>query len=251
VSALVALSQLVEDPALLETAAIAGDELIAAAERSTGGWLWPDPRRASMHGLCGFAHGAAGIGHALLELWKASGQTRFRDAGTGAFDYERSWFDRRGTWPDLREIERRAGRDVPAPPAPTWCNGVPGIALSRLRATRLLESEAVRQDAHAALALTREHVAELSSRAPDDFSLCHGAAGAADVLLYAADASGLAERIGVIGIECHHRPASSFPCGIPYGETPGLFIGLAGIGLFYLRLFDPRIPTALVIHRPA
>ena len=251
VSALVALSELVEDPTLLGMAAIAGDELIAAAERSNGGWLWTDSRRASMHGLCGFAHGAAGIGHALLELWNAGGQTRFRDAGTAAFDYERSWFDRRGTWPDLREIERRAGYDVPVRPAPSWCNGVPGIALSRLRATRLVGSEAVRRDAHVALALTREHVAELSLRAPDDFSLCHGAAGAADVLLYAADTSGLAERIGVIGIERHRRTASTFPCGIPYGETPGLFLGLAGIGLFYLRLSDPAIPTALVIHRRA
>jgi lantibiotic modifying enzyme len=250
VSALVVLSDVVEDPTLLETAVIVGDELIAAAQRSDSGWLWPDPRRASQHGLCGFSHGAAGIGHALLELWSSTGERRFRDAGVGAFDYERSWFVRRdGTWPDLREIERRAGRDVPAPASPTWCHGAPGIALSRLRATRLLESAAVRDDADAALALTRRHVGDLSSRAPDDFSLCHGAAGAADVLLYGADISGLAERIGAVGIERHHRSGSTFPCGIPNGETPGLFIGLAGVGLFYLRLFDPRITTALVIHR--
>lgn len=251
ISALLALSQLVVDPTLVDTAVIAGDELIAAAERSNDGWLWPDPQRPSMHGLCGFSHGAAGIGHALLELWAATEETRFRDAGTGAFDYERSWFVRRaGTWPDLREIERRAGRDVPAPVSPTWCHGAPGIALSRLRATQLLESEAVRDDLDAALALTRRDVGELSARAPDDFSLCHGAAGAADVLLCAADGSGLAERIGAVGIERHHRPpSSSFPCGVPYGETPSLFIGLAGIGLFYLRLFDRDIPTALMIYR--
>jgi lantibiotic modifying enzyme len=250
VSALVALSHLMDDPTLLDTAVIAGDELIAAAERSDGGWLWPEPRRTSLHGLCGLAHGAAGIGHALLELWTASGQTRFRDAGTRAFDYERSWFERRGIWPDLREIERRADPDVPAPGSPTWCNGAPGIALSRLRATRLLASEAVRADARVALALTREHVSELLSRAPDDFSLCHGAAGTADVLLYAAGDCSLAKQIGVVGIERHYRTALSFPCGTPDGETPGLFIGLAGIGLFYLRLVDSRIPTALLIHKP-
>jgi lantibiotic modifying enzyme len=241
-----------------------------------------------VHGLCGFAHGAAGIGHALLELWRATGEARFHDAGMGAFDYERSWFARGdGSWPDLREIERRAGLDIPAPVSPTWCNGAPGIALSRLRAAQLLESEpvsddadaalaltrrheseavrddanaaltltrrhdseAVRNDADAALTLTRRHVTELSVRAPDDFSLCHGAAGAADVLLYGADTSGLAERIGALGIERHHRTGSRFPGGLRYGATPGLFVGLAGIGLFYLRLSDPTIPTALVIHR--
>lgn len=250
VSALLALSDLVDDPTFLESAATVGDELIGAAERSDAGWLWPHPDRATLHGLCGFAHGAAGIGHALLELWAATGETRFRDAGEGAFDYERSWFVRRGgTWPDLREIERRAGTDVPAPVSSTWCQGAPGIALSRLRAGRLLQSDAVCADADAALALTRTHLADLSSHAPDDFSLCHGAAGAADVLLYGSDASGLAERIGAVGLERHHRPASSFPCGIPHGETPGLFIGLAGIGLFYLRLCTPSIATALVIHR--
>jgi lantibiotic biosynthesis protein len=250
VSALVALSDIVDDPSLIEKAAIAADELIGAAQRSDVGWLWPDPQRASLHGLCGFSHGAAGIGHALLELWAATGETRFRDAGEGAFDYERSWFVRRGgTWPDLREIERRAGSDVPAPVSPTWCQGAPGIALSRLRAGRLLQSGTVCADADAALALTRRHAADLSSHAPDDFSLCHGAAGAADVLLYGKDASGLAERIGAVGIERHHRPSSSFPCGIPHGETPGLFIGLAGIGLFYLRLVNPSISTVLVINR--
>jgi lantibiotic modifying enzyme len=249
VSALVALSDLVECPTVLEFAVVAGDELTAAAERSDGGWCWPDPQRSSQHGLCGFSHGAAGIGHALLELWGATGEDRFRDAGLAAFDYERSWFEAcGGSWPDLRAIERRAGRDIPAPVSPTWCHGAPGIALSRLRAAQLLESEAVRADADAALALTRRHVAELGSRAPDDFSLCHGAAGAADVLLYGADRSGLAEQIGELGIERHHRPASSFPCGIPHGETPGLFIGLAGIGLFYLRLHDRSIPTALVMY---
>jgi lantibiotic biosynthesis protein len=249
VSALVALADLVDDRSLLEIAAIAGDELLAAAERSADGWLWPDPRRPSLHGLCGLSHGAAGIGHALLELWSATRETRFRVAGAAAFDYERSWFVRRhGSWPDLREIERRAGRDVPAPVSPTWCHGPPGIALSRLRGAQLLESDALRDDAHAALALTRRHVAELGSHAPDDFSLCHGAAGAADVLLHAADPSGLAERIGEIGLERHHGAAPGFPCGIPHGETQGLFLGLAGVGLFYLRLADPSIPTALVIH---
>jgi lantibiotic modifying enzyme len=248
VSALIAVAELMEDPTLLEIAVIVGDELIAAARRSTDGCWWPDPRRRSVHGLCGFSHGASGIGHALVELWGVTGEIRFRDAGAAAFDYERSWFvGREGSWPDLREIERRAGRDVPAPVSPTWCHGPPGIALARLRGARLLQSDAVRDDAQAALSLTRRHVAELSSRAPDDFSLCHGAAGCADVLLYAADRSGLAEQIGAIGIERHHRPGSSFPCGIPHGETPGLFLGLAGIGLFYLRLVDASIPTALVI----
>jgi lantibiotic modifying enzyme len=250
VSALVALSDVLEDPSLLELGVTVGDELLAAAERTDSGWLWPNPSRPTEHGLCGLAHGAAGIGHALVELWAATGEPRFRDAGAAAFDYERSWFaGRAGTWPDLRGIERRAGRDVPAPVSNTWCQGAPGIALSRLRAAALLGSDALHADAEAALALTRRYVAALSSLAPDDFSLCHGAAGAADVLLYGADDSALARPIGDVGIERHHLSSTSFPCGVPHGETPGLLIGLAGIGLFYLRLSNPCIDTILVVHR--
>lgn len=248
-SALVVLADAMTDPSLLEIGASVGDELIAAAERTSDGWFWPAPRRAWAYGLCGFSHGAAGAGHALAELWAVSGEVRFRDAALAAFDYERAWFRRRnGAWPDLREIDRRAGPDVPAPVSPTWCNGAPGIALSRLRAAPLLESDAVLADADAALALTRAHVAELGLYAPEEFSLCHGAAGAADVLLYGEDASGLAEQIGTIGIEYYHGPVARFPCAVAYGETPGLFTGLAGIGLFYLRLHDSNVPTVLVTH---
>lgn len=248
--ALVVLSDALEDASLLELGVTAGDELLAAAERTDAGWLWPNPSRPREHGLCGLAHGASGIGHALVELWAATDEPRFRDAGVAAFDYERSWFaDRDGTWPDLRGIGRRAGRDVPARASTSWCHGAPGIALSRLRAAALLRSEAVRADADAALALTRRHVTELGSLAPDDFCLCHGAAGAADVLLCAAGDAGLARRIGDVGIERHHLAAIGFPCGVRYGEAPGLMIGLAGIGLFYLRLSDPRIETMLVVHR--
>jgi lantibiotic modifying enzyme len=248
--ALFALSGVLEDASLLELGVTVGDELLTAAERTDTGWLWPNPRLPPEHGLCGLAHGAAGIGHALVELWAATGEPRFRDAGAAAFDYERSWFaGRRGTWPDLRGIERRAGRDVPAPVSNTWCQGAPGIALSRLRAAALLRSEALRDDADAALAITRRHVGDLSSLAPDDFSLCHGAAGAADVLLYGDRDSELARRIGDVGIERHHLTSTSFPCGVPHGETPGLLIGLAGIGLFYLRLADRCIDPILIVHR--
>ena len=247
--ALVVLAEMLDDASLLELSVTVGDELLAAVERTDSGWLWPNPSRPSEHGLCGLAHGAAGIGHALLELWAATGELRFRDAGAAAFDYERSWFAaRNGTWPDLRGIERRAGRDVPAPVSNTWCQGAPGIALSRLRAAALLPSEAVHEEVAAALARTRLHVARLSSLAPDDFSLCHGAAGAADVLLCGGDFA-LARRIGDVGIERHHQASAGFPCGVPHGETQGLFIGLAGIGLFYLRLSDPRIATMLLLHR--
>jgi lantibiotic modifying enzyme len=246
---LVALGELVPESWLIDTAARLGDELVARADGSAAGWSWPAPGQRSMHSLCGYAHGAAGIGHALAELFSVTGEVRFRDAALRAFDFERSWLDARsGTWPDLRGVARRAGRDAPVPASDSWCNGAVGIALSRLRAADLLFSERLRGEADIALAACERHVRELLVLAADDFSLCHGAAGAADVLVH-ADGRYLAARLGRRGIDLYGR--SGFPCGVPLGDTPGLLLGSSGIALFYLRLSRPQVPSALLIHRGA
>lgn len=256
VAGLVALTDSVEELSLVDAAVELGNELIARAETTSAGWSWALPGRRLMHNLCGFSHGAAGIGYALAELFGVTGDARFGDAAERAFDHERSWFDSRtGTWPDLRHVARQAGRDAPMPISDSWCNGVLGIALSRLRAAGLLESPALHHDAALALAACKRHVSELLLYAPADFSLCHGAAGAGDVLLYAGDAredqyGRLAAKVGRKGIERHQGPgATAFPCGMPQGETPGLLLGLAGIGMFYLRLLDPGVPSLLLVHR--
>jgi lantibiotic biosynthesis protein len=256
VTGLVALTDAIDEPWLLDAARSLGEELMARAEATSSGWSWAMPGRRSVHNLCGFSHGAAGIGHACAELFAVTGDARFRDAAERAFDYERSWFDSRtGTWPDLRDVGRLAGRDAPVPTSNSWCNGTPGIALSRLRAGQLLGSAALHHDADLALAACERHVSELLVGPPPDFSLCHGAAGVGDVLLYAAHSpenryAGLPAEIGRLGVERHHGPgAAGFVCGTDEGETPGLLLGLAGIGMFYLRAVDPAVGTPLLVHR--
>jgi lantibiotic modifying enzyme len=244
---LVALTELIEEPWLVDAAAALGDELITRAQSGPAGWSWPAPGPRSMHNLCGYAHGAAGIGHALAELYGVTGEPRYRDAAERAFAYERSWLDpRTGTWPDLRGVARKARTDAPMPTADSWCNGAPGIALSRLRAAELLGSAELRRDADLAVAACERYLDGLLVLAPDDFCLCHGAAGAADVLV----GDDLAGRIGRRGIELYlRRGASAFPCGVPVGETPGLMLGFGGIGMFYLRLCDPSMPSPLLVAR--
>jgi lantibiotic biosynthesis protein len=244
---LAALTELLDEAWLTEAGAALGDELITRAQRGPAGWSWPAPGRRSMHNLCGYAHGAAGIGHAFSELYGATGESRYREAGECAFAYERSWRDpRTGTWPDLRGVARKAGIDAPVPAADSWCHGAPGIALSRLRAAEVLGSAELRRDADYALAACERYVTGRLVLAPDDFSLCHGAAGAADVL----GGDELAARMGRRGIELYlRRGASGFPCGAPLGETPGLMLGFAGIGTFYLRLYDRSVPSPLLICR--
>jgi lantibiotic biosynthesis protein len=245
---LLAIASLVDERWLVEAATGLGDELLARATVSRFGLSWPAPGQRAMHDLCGFGHGAAGIGHALIELFAATGDERFRRAGERAFDYECSWIrPDTGACPDLRGVARAARRDAPVPAAGSWCCGAAGIALARIGAAGHLDG--TRSDGALALAATRRFVGDRLGCTPDDFCLCHGLAGAADVLLCADEESALAAEVGRLGIERHHRSGIGFPCGLADGQTPGLLAGLAGIGLFYLRLSDRVVPTPLMISR--
>ena len=255
VAGLVALTEPLQEPWLVDAAAGLGEELIARAEVTSAGRSLAAPGRRSMHNLCGFSHGAAGIGHAFAELFGVTGEARFGEAAERAFDHERSWFDSRtGTWPDLRDVARRAGRDAPVPTADSWCNGTSGIALSRLRAADLLGTAALYRDADLALATCGRHVSEPGARPDRLLALSRRCGHRRRAHLRGGRSkgqhAGLAAEVGLCGIEFHHGPgAAGFPCGILQGETPGLLLGLAGIGMFYLRLLDRGVPSPLLVHR--
>jgi lantibiotic modifying enzyme len=243
-----ALAKACDDRALVRRAVVAGDELLGRATVTRHGWSWASPGHRSPHHLCGISHGAGGIGWALLELFAATGDERFRTGAAGAFDYERSWLDTTsGTWPDLRIAGQRRGRPRADGTATTgtWCRGEAGIAQTRLRAVALSGWEAERRDAAFALETTRRHVAGLLAHGIEDLSLCHGAAGSAEVLLTTGEPSPEAIALGERVLERYGDGGEPWPCGVLGGATPGLFLGLSGIGWWLLRLHDGRIPSPL------
>jgi hypothetical protein len=63
------------------------------------------------------------------------------------------------------------------------------------------------------------------------------------VLLGSGDRSHEAFELGELALEGHAGDA--WPCGVPGGTTPGLFLGLSGIGWWFLRLHDDRVPSPL------
>jgi class II lanthipeptide synthase len=241
--ALLGLADALGEPRLLAAAGGIGEGLLEDATVTRRGWSWADPARPSPHHLCGVAHGAGGIGGALLELFAATHDARFLAGATGAFAYERSWLDRRsGTWPDLRLPARRgaAGTTMIA----TWCCGEAGIALSRLRAGALLGEGSHRVDADVSIETTSRHLAARLPYAIDDLSLCHGAGGSAAALLEAGERDAAAA-LGRVALDRYGK-RGDWPCGA-YGTTPGLFRGLSGIGWLFLCLHDPEIPSPLVL----
>ncbi len=261
ITGLVVLSQVLDDSCLADFAVRLGDELLDTAVKPSAGYSWKTPGLRNRHNLTGFSHGAAGVGSALLELFHASGETRFRHAASLAFGYERHWFvPDCGNWPDFREDPARPfGRRAPRKFAIFWCHGAPGIALSRLRAHEILGEQTYQDEALVALQTTRRALlAALDSRT-GNFSLCHGLAGNAEVLSSAASIlnseSSRGRRTGFpgsrYGMERYGARNEPWPCGNHSAETPNLMLGLAGIGHFYLRQYRPTIPSILIVRKEA
>lgn len=256
--ALLRLGQQLDDPALVERAAALGERLVAAAQCDERGCSWPSAVMPATPNLTGYSHGAAGIGIALLELWRTTGERRFYDVATRAFDFERSWFDAAaGNWPDFREVDDLAARpDGPFPCATAWCHGAPGIALSRLRAWELTGDERYRGEALAALRITHAAVLTALEDGTLNFSLCHGLAGNAEILTLGAEQLGAgfecfattARAAAAAGIALYAPDGRDWPGGAHGGWTPGLMLGLAGIGRFYLRLARPALPSILLLR---
>ncbi len=267
------LLQLAEvlDPALpLELAVGLGNHLLRVAHREPGGWSWDTMSPAAVrHGL-GLAHGAAGIGHALLELYHATGSNHYLYAAEQAFLYERQFFVKeKVNWPDFRYHELGqyyyAGRLDELREVVTdglfpayelhfmraWCHGAPGIGLTRLRAYELLGEAVYKAEAEAAVQATLQSL-DLQGW---NYSLCHGYGGNCDTLLDAADIlkiPGLrarAEACGRQGWEAFEKIGRPWMCGTVGGAAdPSLMLGEAGIGYFYLRLYSSETPSILLLR---
>lgn len=181
-----ALADVTGDTEHGDAAVVAGDHLLAIAERSpTGhGVRWPIPAGygpASGKAYLGYAHGAAGVADVLLDLFEATGEERFaaaaRRTATGAASCAlpalddgsgRDWADRDGGG--------RAG--------PFWCHGAAGIGRFLLRAAGLADAPDV-QD----VALAAARAAGLGARWAGP-GQCHGLAGNAELLLDVFTATG-------------------------------------------------------------
>jgi lantibiotic biosynthesis protein len=274
-------------PFLVKLACALGERLLATANRGPAGWSWPLMHPWVSRNPSGLAHGAAGVGWALVELFAATGSGRFRYAAEQAFRYERAlfvpaecnWLDVRCLAPtDYVEVGREGptGRSAVSGDLPglraawmdgrlqlaprsrgmvAWCHGAPGIGLTRLRAFELLRSPRYRREARFAL---RSTAADLAGGHPGaDLSLCHGLGGSLELLLQATARLAepgwriLAEQTArdIMG---RHPRGVPWPSGTPAGTpTPDLMVGEAGVGLLFLRLHDPTgVPSVLFACGP-
>lgn len=269
---LLCLASMLESDHAYRLAGAIGDYLIDVARREPRGWSWDRSNPAAIRNLTGFSHGASGVGYGLLELFVATRESRYAYGAEQAFRYEREFFDpSANNWLDLRHDDLMSylygGRTqalvsllssgssiLPYVPSfgVAWCSGAPGIALARVRAATVLQNDSYLVEAEAAIQSTIASIDRL-----ENYSLCHGVAGNCDVLLEAAASlhkpalREIAIAHALRGLENIETVGKSWPCGTRDGTSnPGLMLGEAGIGYFYLRAANDTIPSPLFLKAP-
>lgn len=239
----------------LDTAHRCARHLLACAERTEPGLSWPPERRdEAVANLTGFAHGAAGIGWALLALGAATGGEEYVEAGRSAFDYERSHFDRdRQDWRDMRTSVLEMAKGQPHF-GNAWCNGAAGIGLARLASWVHLgkTDDELLGDAYLALSATLRNFSTLGND-----TLCHGRSGNAELFLrFAKENDEPAFQLEAnTQAQAHWRRLATTPgwpkAGAGHQAMPGLMVGVAGEGMHFLRLAHPdRVPSPLLLDPP-
>jgi hypothetical protein len=271
--ALMHLHAMTGENRLLEKIDLFLNHLIESAHRGPQGLYW-DNSPKKIHGLCGFSHGAAGVGFVFLEAARYLGRESLYHVAEEAFLYETYHFDKtKRNWPDFRkgiwtsedlEAHKKAywESDMSFFTTPrymnAWCHGAPGIGLSRLRAFELLKDKKYAEAARVAIQTTREYDNELDinpkTATARSCTLCHGSAGNAELFLEAYNIFGneeywlFAEEVALQAL-AHRDMNHGYISGYGRAGTTSdlsLFIGNAGLGYFYLRLLAPReIPSIL------
>jgi lantibiotic modifying enzyme len=187
----------------------------------------------------GYAHGAAGIADALLDLFEATGDERHAAAVRGAA----SFLARLAITPEgLPAASVWPSREGDPSTPSFWCHGATGIGLFLLRAG----AAGVFPDGLAWAERAAWSAARTTRWAGP--TQCHGLSGNIEFLLdchhltrddaYLTEASVLASLLDALGAEREGRMV--WPSESPNVFTPDYMVGYAGAATCFLRLSSPE-----------
>lgn len=226
---------------ILEEAIFCGNHLLNNRTVSESGYrTW-----ATLDGqlLTGFSHGAAGIAYALLRLYKATGETRLKEAAEEAIAYERSVFiPELNNWPDFRQPQTKDNPKCMC----SWCHGAPGIGLARVATLDVLDTPEIRQDIEAAITTT------LNYGLSDIDHLCCGNMGRVEFLFTAGRKLNRPELVDAAmklasQVVTRAEQKGHYGYGSILDFHPSFFQGASGIGYELLRLAYPdQLPSVLL-----
>jgi len=234
------------DPNQLAAARACGEHILASArvdDDGTTDWIDPDPGAEPVAYL-GYAHGVAGIGDALLDLYDVTSDGRYLECVHGSLATLEATA--------VRTLDDGSGLDWPRSAgdplfAPLWCHGAGGIGTFFLHAaTRGVADSALE---HAAAAARMVAVAG-RTLGPTQ---CHGLAGSIEFLIdmfqatgdddYLREANTCARILEAFAFE---RDGKQVWCGDSPSEVdPGYLTGYGGVAVALLRIADPSRPRHL------
>ena len=244
--------------------------LLESFHIGTNGIYW-DKNSRQIRGLCGFSHGASGVGYVFLQLGYYFNNPSFYWVAEQAFAYENYFFDKNlRNWPDFRKgiyserdfvehkqawLDQNFNFFNKPGNMMAWCHGSPGIGFSRLHAWKLLKKDYLKRDFENSLESTRR--ATLTPmKETDTFTLCHGKSGNAMLFLGSfkrlndEKAFHEAEKVAIQALEFRNKYDYYLP-GFNFStarekEDLSLFMGNAGIGYFYLKCrSSENVPSIL------
>lgn len=228
------------------------------------GVFW-DRTEQNSQGLCGFSHGASGVGWVLLEAGNFFKCAALMHFSMQALHYENSNFDAKETnWIDFRKgiydektyndhINAFQNNDTKffgnrANYMASWCHGAPGIALCRLRYLEILNDPLIRKDIKRAVEKTKNVLLKEKDISKHvSFTLCHGFGGNSLVLLKAYQATKQRSLIkffedNIAFAVKHHQEHGiyySSSHSAPQIKDLSLYMGNAGVGYFLLNALAP------------
>lgn len=230
-------------PQAIELATSCGERILDL-QLSSGGWSSTKEICPAQIPLTGFSHGASGIAASLARLSQATNDSRFSIAALKAVDFEKSVFSHENqNWPDFRDGVNSNVFQL------AWCNGAPGILLSRLI---MLHSGLCSQTILDDIAVARDKSIEtlkLAASRPQRLSahLCCGYHGITSVLRIDSFLNSIPVHPSVLVIERQmfeemdqYGAVDYFGLGASAAFSIGLFNGITGSSLALLEASDDR-----------
>jgi lantibiotic biosynthesis protein len=226
---LIILNEYFQDLTINDLIENIGEFILAKAIKTPEGWYWADDDKTAK---VGYAHGLAGLAHALSELYKHTQQYKYLEALEQVIKFENSFYK---------------------PHAPNhyaaWCVGSVGIGFSRWLSHQVSGNENHLFDFQSSL----KNSLLASETTSQYFTLCHGFFGNMALLRNASENGFVAKSTVIESVNSILESRQEFQKLLPDGKdfmlaNPTFMLGWAGIAYFLLQLHYPSdYPEMLLI----
>lgn len=201
--------------------------------------------------LAGFAHGVSGIVLSLAQLHRIAPNKEYISCIEKAINYETLLYNPSiNNWADKRlTSEGTSYEELNIMPV-AWCHGAAGILLSRLLMKDINMSPNINRQINKDIDIALDTT--IHRGFGRSHCLCHGDLGNIEILNLAAKKLNRPDIYDVTTSYMHKiiddMLLGDWKTGISYKDSPGLMLGLSGIGYGLLKLYDDSLNSVLSLE---